>query len=305
MRAASLNYRDLLMVLGKYNPRQRLPLVPCSDGVGEVIEVGDGVERVAIGDRVCPIFAQGYLSGQPTKAKLRSTLGGPLDGTLAERMLVDAESVVRVPAHLTDEEAAALPCAAVTAWSALVTQGALQPGQVVLCLGTGGVSSFALAFAKLAGARVFVTSSSDQKLERARQLGADAVINYSKQPAWGDAARELTAGVGVDHVIEVGGGATLGQSIRAVRVGGTLSIIGMLSGVACDFNVVPVLMQNLRLQGVLVGHRDSFEAMNRAIEANALRPVIDRSFDFADVGAAFEYLKSGAHFGKVAIRIAK
>lgn len=304
MRAASLNYRDLLMVKGQYNPKQPLPLVPLSDGVGEVVALGEGVERVAEGDRVCPIFAQGWLSGEPTKAKIRTTLGGPLHGTLTEYMVVDAESVVRVPKHLTDAEAASLPCAAVTAWSALVTLSGVKPGDVVLTQGTGGVSIFAVQVAKMLGARVIATSSSPAKLERVLELGASDGINYVKTPDWGKAAKGLTGGDGVDHVIEVGGGKTLEQSLRAVRPGGTISIIGVLSGIATDLNLLPILMQNIRLQGVLVGHRESFEALSRAITVSQLRPVIDRVFPYSEALAALRHLESGAHFGKICIQIA-
>jgi NADPH:quinone reductase-like Zn-dependent oxidoreductase len=256
-----------------------------------------------VGERVCPIFAQGYLAGEPSKEKLRTTLGGPLDGVLAEYVVVNAESVVRAPPHLSALEAATLPCAGVTAWSALVTQGELRAGQTVLCLGTGGVSIFALQLAKLCSARVIVTSSSDDKLRRARELGADETINYRQISDWGEAARKLTDGVGVDHVIEVGGAKTLAQSVRATRVGGVISIIGMLGGVASDFNVVPILMQNIRLQGVFAGHRESFEAMNRAIELGAMRPVVDQVFPLVETRAALESIRQADHFGKICIEI--
>ncbi len=302
MRAASLNYRDLLMVEGKYNPKQPLPLIPCSDGVGEVEAVGDGVRGFAPGDRVCPIFAPRWLGGEPTRERVRTTLGGPLDGTLRERMTVAAESVVRPPAHLSDAEAAALPCAAVTAWSALVEQGKLRAGETVLVLGTGGVALFALQVAVLHGARVIITSSSDEKLARARELGAWETINYIREPAWGKRAREL-AGDGVDHVVEVGGAGTLAESLRAVRIGGTIHLIGVLAAGEAPLSIVPVFMQQVRVQGVLVGHRDAFEAMNRAFAEHQVRPVVDRVFPFEEVPAAFEHLGSGAHFGKVCVAI--
>ncbi len=301
MRAASLNYRDLLMVQGLYNPRQTLPLIPASDGVGEVLAVGAGVTRVAVGDRVCPIFAQAWLAGEPTRAKLKTTLGGPLNGTLTQKMLLSAESVVKVPAYLTDAEAACLPCAAVTAWSALVTQGRVTAGDSVLTLGTGGVSVFALQLGKMLGARVMVTSSSGEKLERARELGADAVVNYVDEPEWGRTAKAFAGGDGIDHVIEVGGGKTLAQSLKAVRPGGTISIIGVLAGTTTDVNLLPVLMQNIRLQGVIVGHRESFEAMNRALEAHQLRPVVDRVFALSETQAALKHMGRGDHFGKICI----
>jgi NADPH:quinone reductase-like Zn-dependent oxidoreductase len=300
--STSLNARDLMMVRGTYNPRQPLPLIPLSDGVGTIVEVGVGVTRVKDGDRVASLFAQGWLSGAPSKAKFSTTLGSPRDGMLTELALLDAEGVVPVPEYLSDDEAATLPCAALTAWSALITQGQLVAGQTVLVQGTGGVSIFALQIAKLVGARVIVTSSSDEKLERARALGADETINYKTTPDWDKRARELT-GEGVDHVIEVGGAGTLTRSLKAVRVGGTISIIGVLAGASTELSVVPVLMQNLRLQGVFVGHREGFEAMNRAFTIAKLHPAIDRVFAFDEARAAFDYMASAAHFGKICVRV--
>ncbi|MBI4469932.1 MAG: NAD(P)-dependent alcohol dehydrogenase [Acidobacteria bacterium] len=301
LRAASLNFRDLLMMQGLYNPRQALPLIPLSDGVGEAVEVGEGVTRVAVGDRVAGQVAQEWIAGAPTTAKLRrSTLGGPLDGMLAEYIVLDEDGVVHVPGHLTDEEAATLPCAALTAWNALVT-GGLKPGDTVLVLGTGGVSVFALQFALIMGARVIVTSSSDEKLERALKLGASDGINYRTTPDWDKRVRELTGGIGVDHVVEVGGAGTLNRSIRAARPGGHISLIGVLAGPG-EVNPVPILMQSLRVQGIFLGHREMFEEMNRAIDLHRLRPVVDRVFDFADSRAALDHMAGRAHFGKIAIR---
>lgn len=302
MRAASLNYRDLLMVQGKYNPRQRLPLIPCSDGVGEVVELGEGVTRVRAGDRVCPIFAQQWLAGEPTRDKARSTLGGPLDGTLAELMVVDQEGLVQVPDHLTDEEAATLPCAAVTAWNALMA-GGVKAGDTVLVQGTGGVSLFALQFAKVLGARVIATSSSGRKLERVREMGADETINYRETPDWGARAKELAGGVGVDLVVEVGGAGTLDQSLRAVRFGGAISLIGNLAGIDAQVRLTLIFMQHVRMLGIFVGHRESFEAMDRAIAAHGLRPVVDRVSPFEEARAAFELMEAGGHFGKICLRI--
>ena len=302
MRAASLNYRDLLMVRGHYDPRQPLPLIPLSDGVGEVVATGEGVGRVAPGDRVAAIFAQRWLSGTPSQAALRSTLGGPLDGMLAEQVVLSEEGVVKVPAHLSDEEAATLPCAAVTAWSALVTQGGVTAGDTVVVQGSGGVSVFALQFARMLGARVFATTSGEAKAERLRALGAAAVVDYRQDTAWGKTFRALTDGRGVDLVVEVGGAGTMAQSLRCVRPGGTVSVIGVLSGTAAKLNLLPILMTGMRLQGVLVGHRDSFETMNRAIALHEMRPVVDRVFPFEETPAALEHLASGAHFGKVCVR---
>ena len=307
LRAASINYRDLLMVEGKYDPRQPLPLVPCSDGAGEVVAFGPGAERrapgLAVGDRVMPIFAQGWLGGRPRRDVVGTTLGGPLDGTLAEAMTVRAESVVKVPDHLSDEEAATLPCAAVTAWNALT--GAPDPpvraGDTVLALGTGGVSIFALQLARLLGARVIVTSSSDEKLARARELGAWEGINYRTTESWGKRVRELVP-EGVDLVIEVGGGETLPHSLRAVASGGTVALIGVLAGRPAQLDVASVLMRSVRVQGVLVGSREQFEAMNRAIAGHELRPVVDRVFGFDEARDAFAHLAAGRHFGKVVLR---
>jgi NADPH:quinone reductase-like Zn-dependent oxidoreductase len=303
MRAVSLNYRDILTVTGLYNPRQGLPLVPCSDGVGEVVAVGEGVSRFKLGDRIAAVFCQRWIGGAPTYEKLRSTLGGPRDGTLAELMLLDEDGAVLVPEHLSDEEAATLPCAGLTAWSALAEYGNVAPGDTVLVQGTGGVSIFALQFAQLLGAKVIVTSSSDDKLKRARKLGAWHEINYVDDSDWGKTARELTDGVGVDHVLDVGGGRTLEQSLRAIRIGGEISLVGVLSGAAADLNLVPIFMKNVRIQGIVVGSRDGFEAMNRAVAMHQMRPVVDRIFPFAEAREAFEFVMNGAHFGKVCIAI--
>jgi NADPH:quinone reductase-like Zn-dependent oxidoreductase len=301
MRAWSLNYRDLLMAKGQYNPKLRLPVVPLSDGVGEVTALGDGVTRVKVGDRVAGIFMQRWLAGELTDETARSALGGGGPGMLAEYVVLHEDGIVSVPTHLTDEEAATLPCVAVTAWHALITEGNLKPGDTVLALGTGGVSLFALQFAKLAGARVLITSSSDAKLERAQKLGANDGINYRTTPDWDKRVRELTGEVGVDHVVEVGGAGTLTRSLKAVRLGGRISLIGVLTG-SGDANPLPILMKNVRVQGIFVGSREMFEAMNRAIALHRLRPVVDRVFHFNEVREALHYLESGAHFGKIAIR---
>ncbi len=303
MSAASLNYRDLLMVKGAYNPRQPLPLIPCSDGVGRVEALGAGVDRVVEGQRVATCFCQGWISGEAKKERLSGTLGGPLDGTLAQYMVLDQQGVVDLPEHLSDEEAATLPCAALTAWTALVVQGGVKPGDWVLLQGTGGVSIFALQFAVRLGARVIITSSSDEKLSRARELGADHTINYVQQPDWGKAARKLTDGAGVDHVVEVGGAGTLAQSLKAVAVVGQISLIGVLSGVSAKLNLLPLLMQCVRVQGILVGHRDGFEAMNRAVDRWGCKPVVDRVFSLEETPQALEHMAAGAHLGKICIKI--
>jgi len=301
MTAVSLNYRDLLMVRGHYNPRQPLPLVPCSDGVGKVVAVGEGVSRVSPGDRVATVFSQTWISGRPTAERLSGTLGGPIDGTLSELMVLDSQGVVPVPECLSDLEGATLPCAALTAWSALAELGNVKAGDTVLVQGTGGVSIFALQIANMLGARVIVTSSSEDKLDRVRSMGAWATLNYADDPQWGKTVRRLTGGHGVDHIVEVGGAGTLGQSLKAVAVGGTISVIGVLSGISSEINIIPLLMQHLKLQGILVGSREGFERMNRAIENHELKPVIDRVFDFSEVPEAFAHMASGAHFGKICI----
>jgi NADPH:quinone reductase-like Zn-dependent oxidoreductase len=233
--------------------------------------------------------------------RLSASLGGPLDGVMAEYMVLSEQGVAKVPAYLSDEEAATLPCAALTAWSAIVTEGRVKPGDRVLVQGTGGVSLFALQFAKLVGAFVIVTSSSDAKLERARSLGADATINYTTTPEWGKVARELAGGDGVDHIVEVGGEKTLPQSLRAIRPGGAISLIGVLSGPSLDARLGLIVTRQVRLQGITVGSRDGFEAMTRALAQHQVRPVIDRVFSFEELPTALAYLASGAHVGKVCV----
>jgi len=303
MKAASLNYRDLVVPMRGYGSHTgTLPLIPISDGVGVVLEVGAGVTRAKPGERVCPHFLQAWISGEPTPERLSRSLGGPVDGTMAEYMVLPEEGVSKVPAHLSDEQAASLPCAALTAWSAIVTHDNLGPGSRVLVQGTGGVALFALQFAKLRGAQVTVISSSDEKIARAKKLGADAAINYRATPEWYKATRELTAGRGYDHILELGGEKTLPQSLRCIRPGGTLSMIGVLSGGLLSAPLGLVVTRQVRLQGITVGNRDGFEAMLRAIEQHQLQPVTDKVFQFEQLKEAMAYLKSGAHFGKICIR---
>lgn len=300
--AASLNYRDLMFVRGAYNPKARLPAVPLSDGAGEVVEVGAEVTRWKAGDRVCPIFTQGWLEGPPTAQKNRTALGGgDLDGVLREYGAFDEQGLVRIPEHLSYEEAATLPCAGVTAWRALVNSGNLKAGDTVLTLGTGGVSVFALQLARMQGARVIATSSSDEKLERAAALGADATVNYRTTPDWDREVLALTGGLGVDHVVEVGGTGTLTKSLNAVRVGGHVCLIGVLAA-GGDFDPRRILMKGVRVQGVFVGSRLMFEEMNRAVGVNRMRPVVDKTFAFEEAREALRYMESGSHFGKIVIR---
>lgn len=303
MHAAALNYRDLLVTKRAYGAKQFKPIVPLSDGAGEVVAVGEGAGRVQVGDRVAGIFMQTFLSGELTPEKANSALGGAIDGVLAEYVVFDEQGVVKFPEHLSYEEAATLPCAAVTAWNALVAEGQMKAGETVLLQGTGGVSLFALQFAKMMSARVILTSSSDEKLERARQLGADDGINYKRIPDWEEKVLALTNSRGVDRVVEVGGSNTLSKSLQAVRYNGQIALIGVLTGMAGDVNTGVILHKHVRVQGIYVGSRDIFEDMNRAIAQQKMSPVIDRVFSFTEAKAAMVYLESGAHFGKVVIRI--
>ncbi|MGD0444122.1 MAG: NAD(P)-dependent alcohol dehydrogenase [Edaphobacter sp.] len=309
VHAVSLNYRDLMMVEGRYNPKMALPRVPCSDGAGEVMEVGEGVERVKIGDRVCGIFMQRWLDGPLSAERSKAALGGDVDGMLAEYVLLAEDGVVRFPEHLSYEEAATLPCAAVTAWNALHYAGesAIPAGadETIVIQGTGGVSIFALQFARLLGARVIGTSSSEEKLARAFGLGLDAGCNYKERPEWSKWVVETT-GNGADRIIEVGGAGTLGQSLRAARVGGMIAQIGVLSGSAMTEPVALTLIlhKQLRVQGISVGSRAMFEEMNAAIAKTGMHPVIDRVFGFDEVREAFEHMRAASHFGKIVIRVA-
>jgi NADPH:quinone reductase-like Zn-dependent oxidoreductase len=302
MKAWSLNYRDLLTARGSYGGPPPLGRIPLSDGVGEVVETGPGVTRVKVGDRVAGCFMQAWIAGGIPPEAPGSALGGAIDGMLAEHVVLSEQGVVKVPAHLTDAEAACLPCAAVTAWNGLVREGGLKAGDTVLCLGTGGVSLIALQFAKLFGARVIVTSSSDEKLAVATRLGADATINYKARSDWEKAVTELTDGRGADIVVEVGGVGTFEKSVAAARLGGTVALIGVLTGVSGAVNTAAILRRHVKVQGIYVGSREMFEEMNRAIAASGLRPPIDRSFGFDDARAAYDHLASAAHTGKVVIQ---
>ncbi len=304
LEAASLNRRDLLLVEGVYNPKQTLPVVPCSDGAGIVEAVGPGVTRVAVGDRVALHFFTGWVSGEPTGDKLATALGGPGgDGTLATRMIVSAEAVVRLPAAIDTATAATLPCAALTAWSAIVDLGRVRPGDTVLIQGTGGVSLFALQFAVRAGARVIGLTSTDERAAVMRRLGASEVLNYREVPKWANAVRDL-AGGRVDLVVEVGGATTLDQSVRCVRPGGTVALIGVLGGNFATFNLSLAVMRQVRLQGVTCGDREAFEAMLRAIAVSGIDPVIDSRFSLDEAPAAFARMKADAHVGKILIDLA-
>jgi NADPH:quinone reductase-like Zn-dependent oxidoreductase len=302
MRAFSLNYRDLMVIRGEYNPRLKMPLTVLSDGCGEVVGFGAGVSRVKEGDRVAASFMQGWIDGNIDDAKARTALGAAIQGVAAEYCLFPEHGVVRAPEYLSDTEVATLPCTGVTAWNALFETGSVKPGDTVLTLGTGGVSMFALQFARMGGARVIVTSGSEEKMALARELGAHEVVNYATSPEWEKVVREHTGGFGVDHVIEVGGAGTLPRSLKAVRTGGTVSLIGALAEGA-DVNPIPILMRHLRVNGIFVGSRAMFENMLRAIAVHQLRPVIDRVFGFDELHEALRYMASAKHVGKICVQV--
>jgi NADPH:quinone reductase-like Zn-dependent oxidoreductase len=302
IRAASLNYRDLMVIEGNYSPNLPLPLVPLSDGAGEVVEAGEGISRWRAGDRVAGTFFRDWEAGSIPEDATRNALGGSIDGVLSEYALFGERGLVALPPGLSFEEGATLPCAALTAWNAL-RSGSLHCGQSVLTLGTGGVSIFALQFAVAEGARVIATTGSEGKMEKLRKLGAGDVINYKAEPNWETRVWDLTGRRGVDHVVEVGGAETMKKSLKAVRVGGHISLIGVLSGNAGEVNPLPVLMKGIRIQGIYVGARETFVEMLRAIGMHGMRPVIDRVFPFLEAKEAYRYLKSGAHFGKVVISV--
>jgi NADPH:quinone reductase-like Zn-dependent oxidoreductase len=299
MRGWSVNFRDLMIVKGRYPRPVKPDVVPLSDGAGEVVGVGPDVTKWSAGDRVVALFYPHWQSGPGTPDQTEAELSGSMDGVLAEYVTFAEDAVVAIPAHLDFAEAATLPGAGVTAWRAVAEEGRLVPGQNVLTLGSGGLSIFAIQFAALGGARVVATSGSEQKLDRLRAIGADDVVNYRKTPEWGVAVAELT-GCGVDHVVEVAGAGTFGQSLLAVRAGGHISVLGVLTqGGGIDPGLV--LAKQLTLRGLSNAGRDTFERMNRAIERGGLRPVIDKRFPFADVAAAFKHLEAGTHIGKVVL----
>ena len=301
IHAISINYRDLLMVKGLYNPKMKLPRVPCSDGAGEIAAVGEGVTQWKKGDRVAGAFMQNWLDGPPTPAKVKGALGGDIDGMLTEYRCLKETGLVTLPAHLSFAEAATLPCAAVTAWNALAA-GNLKPGATVLILGTGGVSIFALQLAKLMGARVLGISSSAAKLERARSLGLDAGLNYRETPAWERWAMDQTGGEGVDLVVEVGGIGTLPRSLGAIRMGGVIAQIGVLAGPADPIPLALILHKQARIQGIYVGSRKDFEEMNRAISLAALRPVTE-SFPWSQAREVMARMETASHFGKLVLTV--
>ena len=303
VHAVSLNYRDLLMVRGHYNPKMALPRIPCSDGAGEVVAVGEEVTSTTPGQRVAGIFMQHWLDGPPTAENSRGALGGDVDGMLAEYVVLPQSGVVPIPEHLSYSEAATLPCAGVTAWNALENAAQVKPGDVVMIQGTGGVSIFALQFAKMVGATVIGTSSSDEKLERAKAMGLDAGLNYRQSPDWAKWVLKETGDRGADLIVEVGGAGTFTQSLQAVRFGGTVAQIGVLSQSEQPLPIAPILHRQVRIHGVYVGSRAHFETMNRAITANRMRPVVDRIFAFGEARDALNALQEAHHFGKIVIQV--
>src|SRR5271156_2507548 len=303
LRAVSLNYRDLLVVQGKYNPRMKLPRVPVSDGAGEVAVVGEGVTAWKAGDRVVIPFMPGWREGPLSAAAVATALGGDVDGLLRELAVIPASALLPMPPHLSFEQAATLPCAGVTAWNGLFVAGNLQPGQTLLLQGTGGVSLFGLQFGKLAGATIILISSSDDKLKRARAMGAHHTINYRTEPEWAKRVLEITNGRGVDLTLEVGGAGTLPKTLRATGYAGHVSLIGVLSGIAGEIQIGHILHKALTVRGIYVGSRTMFKAMNDAITQHRLEPVIDRVFSFDESPDAFRHLESAQHFGKIVIRM--
>jgi NADPH:quinone reductase-like Zn-dependent oxidoreductase len=302
IKSVSLNFRDYLTVEGKYNPNYKLPMVPCSDSAGEIVELGEDVEDWKIGDHVLGVFASNWISGKASHKDIRKTLGGPLEGTLQEYRVFPEKGLVLLPHNLSFLEGSTLPCAALTAWSSLTEFGKTNPGDIIVTQGSGGVSIFAIQFAKLFGAEVISITGSEDKEEKLSNLGASTVLNYKKLKNWGKEIKKITT-LGADHVIEVGGSDTLEESIRALKPFGQISLIGILGGSSATLNLLPILMQNIKVQGILVGSKSAFESMNRAIEFNNIIPIVDKEFHLTEFKEAFSYLKSGKHFGKICIKL--
>jgi NADPH:quinone reductase-like Zn-dependent oxidoreductase len=303
MRAVSLNYRDLLMVGGIYGraPSMAGAITPFSDGCGMVEAIGPGVTRFAVGDRVATLFFQGWISGPPTLEKLSTSLGYPIPGAGRELGVFSQEGLSKVPDFLTDQQVATLPCAALTAWRGLFEDARLKPGDTVVLQGTGGVSIFGLQFAHAAGLRTLITSSSDEKLQRAKALGADHLVNYRQEVEWSKPVRAETGGVGADLILEVGGGGTIEQSMRAVKIGGHIAIIGVVAGAGNPFNPAGLIGNSAKMQGLSVGSREAFEAMCRAIDQHRIQPVVDKVFPWTEARAAFQAMQGGEHFGKIVL----
>jgi NADPH:quinone reductase-like Zn-dependent oxidoreductase len=301
--AASLNYRDLMVVLGQYNPKLEMPRIIGSDAAGEVVAVGDQVTSLKTGDRVASLFFQAWQAGEFSKQFGKSALGAPIDGVFATERIMPESGLIKFPSYLSFEEAATLPCAAVTAWNALVEKGKLRAGQTVVLLGTGGVSLFALQLAKAFGAKTILTSSSDEKLERAKALGADLTINYKTTPDWDAEVLNLTDGNGADHVMEVGGPGTLSRSLNAVRAGRHVHLVGLLSEPGTGVNVLPMIGKSITLNGIYVGSRAMFTQLNAALETNNIKPVVGKTFPLAQGVEALKHMQSGSHFGKIVLTL--
>lgn len=305
MKAVSLNYRDLLMVNGMYgrgSAGTKDVITPFSDGCGVIEAVGTGVTKFKVGDRVATLFFQNWTSGPPNLEKLMSALGFPIPGAGAELQVFGQDGVSKVPEFLTDQQVATLPCAGLTAWRGLFEDASLEPGDTVVLQGTGGVSIFGLQFARAAGLRTVITSSSDEKLARAKAMGADHLVNYKTTPAWSGPVREATGGRGADFIMEVGGGGTIQESMKAIRIGGHIAIIGVVAGAGDPFNPAALIGNSAKLQGLSVGSRDMFEAMCRAIELHKIAPVVDKVFPWTDAKAAFSAMAGGEHFGKIVLQ---
>jgi NADPH:quinone reductase-like Zn-dependent oxidoreductase len=301
IRASSINYRDLSTIEDPITRGIEFPCIPNSDGAGEVIALGAGVSRFKTGDRVAGCFFQNWSDGRISTQAMASAMGGAVGGVLAEQVVLSEAGAVHIPAHMSYEEASTLPCAGLTAWNCLLEQGGLRAGNTALFLGTGGVSIVGLQIAKMMGARAIITSSSDEKLARARELGADELINYRHNPDWEAEVLEMTNGTGVDVTIETGGGGTLEKTMSATRVGGTISLIGVLTG--GSINPTTVMRKSIRLQGVYVGNRRMFEDMNAAFSLNRIHPVVDRIFDFEDARSAYHAMRAAGHFGKLVVKV--
>jgi NADPH:quinone reductase-like Zn-dependent oxidoreductase len=301
VEAFSLNYRDLLVVKGSYNPNITLPATPASDAAGTIAATGEGVSRIRSGDRVMTHFISDWIDGPFEKRYVGSTLGVPGPGVAAEKVLLPERAVVRTPKGSDAVSASTLPIAALTAWNALVTEGRLSPDQWVLTLGTGGVSVFVIQIAKAMGARVIVTSSSDEKLERARALGADVGINYKKSPRWDKDVLDATKGQGADIVVETGGIGTMSTSLKAARAAGLVAVLGGVTGLTGEVNIAPLTMKRLRVLGILVDSRANFEKLVSFLDEHPLKPAIDRTFPFEELPAALRHMEAGAHFGKIVV----
>jgi NADPH:quinone reductase-like Zn-dependent oxidoreductase len=302
MNANSINYRDLITIEGAGARKLPFSLVPNSDGAGVITAVGEGV-KLKEGDRVTSCFFEEWVAGEISAPVMASALGGARQGVLAEEVILPEDGVIHTPAGLTDEEASTLPCAALTAWHALTLPRPVKAGETVLLLGTGGVSVFAQQFCTMMGARTIVTSSSDDKLEKMKSLGAGEVINYRTNPEWDAAVLELTGGSGVDRVVEVGGPGTFDRSVNAVRVGGIIGLIGVLTGMSGATNPTSIMRKSITVRGIYVGSRAMFGDMNRAIEAHNLKPMIDQTFDFKDARSAYHAMRGAGHFGKLVIKM--